>query len=190
MIQNDAWIAEKALEGMINPFVPYLVRDGVLSYGLGSFGYDIRLSEHQFMVFSPLAGLYDHPIDPKCFNVATLETSVITMSHDGQYFILPPHSYGLGVSVEKIKMPPNVTGVCVGKSTYARCGVIANITPIEAGWEGYITLEFSNSSSLPVRLYANEGVVQLLFFEGTTPSLSYGDRKYQNQANEITFARI
>jgi dCTP deaminase len=119
----------------------------------------------------------------------------VELLHDptkGDYFILPAHSYGLGVALEHLVMPPNVTAICLGKSTYARMGVIANMTPAEAGWQGHLTLEFSNSSGADCRLYANEGICQLLFFEGEPCDVSYANRagKYQGQSEEVTLARV
>ncbi|MEM9809541.1 MAG: dCTP deaminase, partial [Cyanobacteria bacterium P01_D01_bin.56] len=168
MIKNDAWIHEMAQTGMIAPFEPTLVRrlglNGtnvpVISYGLSSFGYDIRLSSKEFRIFRHIPGTV---IDPKHFNPDNLESTQLRTDEHGSYFILPAHSYGLGVALERLAIPDNITTICIGKSTYARCGIIANLTPAEAGWRGYLTLEFSNSSSADCRIYANEGVVQLLF---------------------------
>ena len=197
MIKNDHWIAEQAKKGMIDPFVPSLIRRvdqgcdrSVVSYGLSSYGYDIRLSPVDFRIFRHVPGTV---VDPKQFSPANLETSILR--HDekqGQYFVLPAHSYGLGVALEQISVPNNVTVICIGKSTYARCGIIANLTPAEAGWRGHLTLEFSNSSSADCRIYANEGVVQLLFFEGEPCDVNYETRqgKYQDQPQEVTIARI
>ena len=197
MIKNDLWIAEQAKKGMIDPFVPSLIRRvdqgcdrSVVSYGLSSYGYDIRLSPVDFRIFRHVPGTV---VDPKQFSHANLEPSILR--HDesqGQYFVLPAHSYGLGVALEQISVPNNVTVICIGKSTYARCGIIANLTPAEAGWRGHLTLEFSNSSSADCRIYANEGVVQLLFFEGEPCDVNYETRqgKYQDQPQEVTIARI
>lgn len=203
MIKNDKWIQEKAKEGMIQPFVPSMVREiehckppskdckmiGAISFGLGSYGYDIRLSPHDFKTFRHLPGTV---VDPKNFNPDNLESAPLHCDDNGNFFILPAHSYGLGVAVERLEVPDNVTILCLGKSTYARTGIIANITPAEAAWEGYLTLEFSNSSSADCRIYAGEGVVQLLFFEGDSCSVSYEDRqgKYQGQGQEIVEAKL
>jgi dCTP deaminase len=194
MIKNDAWIKQAATEhGLINPFVPHLVRRAenkpVISYGLSSYGYDIRLSPQDFRIFRHIPGTV---IDPKNFNPSNLERSPLFISESGSYFILPAHSYGLGVAVERLEIPNNITVICIGKSTYARTGVIANLTPAEAGWRGHLTLEFSNSSSADCRIYANEGVVQLLFFEGEECETSYEARKgkYQDQTEFVTIARI
>jgi len=194
MIQNDRWIIEQAHLGMISPFEESLVRHvedrRVISYGLSSYGYDLRLSPLDFRVFRHIPGTV---VDPKRFNHKNLDQVDLHTDEDGStYFIIPANSYALGVSLERIKMCPNVTAICLGKSTLARCGIIANITPIEASWEGYITLEFSNASSADCRIYANEGVVQLLFFEGEACTTTYADRngKYQNQQAQVTLAKV
>jgi len=194
MLKNDEWIKEKASQGMISPFEPQQVRkiDGdipVISYGLSSFGYDIRLSPNEFRIFRHIPGTI---VDPKNFNPDNLEPTQLCTDKTGSYFILPAHSYGLGVALERLEIPDNVTVICIGKSTYARVGVIANVTPAEAGWRGFLTLEFSNSSSADCKLYANEGIVQLIFLEGEKCSVSYEQRngKYQNQTNNVTLARI
>lgn len=193
MILPDLEIAKIAGRGGIVPFVPHQVRhDGhrpVISYGLSSFGYDIRLSPHDFRIFRHVPGTV---VDPKNFNPANLETANLHSDPSGDFFILPAHSYGLGVAIERLEVPDNVTIVCLGKSTYARAGIIANLTPAESGWKGYLTLEFSNSSSADCRMYAREGVVQLLFFEGDPCKVSYDDRrgKYQDQGEEVTIARV
>ncbi|MGB3199601.1 MAG: dCTP deaminase [Nodosilinea sp.] len=199
MIKNDAWIAKMADEGMIDPFQPSLVRQldpadkglgqPVISYGLSSYGYDIRLSPAEFRIFRHIPGTV---VDPKNFSPANLEPTELKTDASGSYFILPAHSYGLGVALEKISVPNNISVICIGKSTYARCGIIANLTPAEAGWRGHLTLEFSNSSSADCRIYAGEGVVQLIFFEGEPCQVSYETRrgKYQDQAEQVTLARV
>ncbi len=193
MLKNDLWITQQAKQGMIKPFEPHLVRhvDGipVISYGLGSFGYDVRLSPVEFRIFRHIPGTV---VDPKRFNPDNLEPSLLKQDDTGSYFILPAHSYGLGVALEHLEIPDYITVICMGKSTYARCGIIANITPGEASWRGHLTLEFSNSSSADCRIYANEGVVQLLFLEGEPCSVSYDDRrgKYQDQREAVTLARV
>ncbi|KYC42196.1 dCTP deaminase [Scytonema hofmannii PCC 7110] len=188
-----------AQKGMISPFEPSLIRqitideDGalrrVISYGLSSYGYDIRLSPVEFRIFRHIPGTV---VDPKNFNPQNLEPTSLHVDENGSYFILPAHSYGLGVALEKLEVPDNITVICIGKSTYARCGIIANLTPAEAAWRGHLTLEFSNSSSADCRIYANEGVVQLLFFEGEPCAISYEARqgKYQDQLERVTLARI
>lgn len=196
MIKNDKWIVEQARQGMITPFEEKSIRKatfnsknevGTISWGLSSYGYDIRLSPHDFRIFRHIPGTV---VDPKNFNPKNLEPAELHFDADGSsYFIIPANSYGLGASLESIKMPSNVTAICLGKSTYARVGVIANITPLESSWHGKsITLEFSNASSADVKIYANEGVVQLLFFEGEPCQTTYADRggKYQNQSAGVT----
>jgi dCTP deaminase len=205
VIKNDAWITKMANQGMITPFEPKLVREislpgasnshasgtthRVISYGLSSYGYDLRLSSHEFRVFRHIPGTI---VDPKNFNPANLEPAALHTDEQGSYFILPAHSYGLGVALERLAVPDNVSVICIGKSTYARIGLIANLTPAEAGWRGHLTLEFSNSSSADCRIYANEGIVQLLFFEGDPCNVSYADRqgKYQDQSEVVTLARV
>jgi dCTP deaminase len=193
MIKNDIWIRQMAAEGMVSPFEPTLVRriEGipVISYGLSSFGYDVRLSPSEFKIFRHIPGTV---VDPKNFNPHNLEATKLHQDETGSYFILPAHSYGLGVALERLEIPNNITVICMGKSTYARCGIIANITPGEATWRGHLTLEFSNSSSADCRIYANEGVVQLLFLEGEPCAISYDARqgKYQDQPEMVTLARV
>ncbi|MBD2278805.1 MAG: dCTP deaminase [Dolichospermum sp. DEX189] len=199
MIKNDIWITEMAQKGMISPFESSLIRklqpdssqlpQPVISYGLSSYGYDIRLSGSEFRIFRHIPGTV---IDPKNFNPQNLESTQLHTDESGSYFILPAHSYGLGVALEKLEVPANITVICIGKSTYARCGIIANLTPAEAAWRGHLTLEFSNSSSADCRIYANEGVVQLLFLEGEPCAVSYETRrgKYQDQLEIVTIARV
>jgi dCTP deaminase len=193
MIKNDTWIAEMSQEGMIMPFESQLVRQvddlPVISYGLSSYGYDLRLSPSEFRIFRHIPGTV---VDPKHFNPDNLEPVQLHDDENGKYFILPAHSYGLGVALERLEVPENVTVICIGKSTYARCGIIANLTPAEAGWRGYLTLEFSNSSSADCRMYANEGIVQLIFLEGAPCEVSYETRrgKYQDQPESVTMAKV
>lgn len=197
MLKNDHWIRTQAEAGMIYPFEPDLIRyrdpyDGavpVLSYGCSSYGYDLRLSPKEFLVFRHVPGTV---MDPKAFNPANLESVPMHKDEWGQYFILPGHSYGLGVALEYLQVPKNVTGVCLGKSTYARLGIICNATPAEAAWQGHLTLEFSNSSGADCRLYANEGICQILFFEGEDCIVSYTDRagKYQGQPESVVTAKV
>ena len=197
MLKNDKWIIEKAALGMIEPFEPSLIRkitldSGVvvpaLSYGLSSYGYDIRLSPEEFLVFRHIPGTV---VNPKRFNPKNLEPVPLQYDDDGYFFIIPAHSYGLGVALEKLKVPPNITVICIGKSSYARCGLIVNTTPAEASWEGHLTLEFSNSSSADCRIYT-EGIAQLLFLEGEPCQTTYEDRKgkYQNQPHKVTLAKV
>ena len=193
MINNDTWICQQAAAGMINPFVPHLVRthgsQGVLSYGCSSYGYDIRLSPADFRVFQHVPGQI---ADPKAFNPNHLRSVELHTDSRGSYFVLPAHSYGLGVALEHLEVPKDVTVICLGKSTYARMGVIANMTPAEAGWRGHLTLEFSNSSGADCRLYANEGICQLLFLQGEACQVSYECRsgKYQGQTEKVTLATV
>ena len=197
MLKNDLWINQKASEGMIQPFQTNLVRHlepenkkkPVLSYGCSSYGYDLRLSPKEFLIFKHIPGTV---MNPKKFNPENLEKTALHHDVDGDFFILPAHSYGLGVALEKMKVPENITVICIGKSTYARLGIIVNTTPAEAGWEGHLTLEFSNSSGADCRIYAEEGICQLLFFEGDPCATTYEDRrgKYQNQPEKVTLAKI
>ncbi|MDJ0725727.1 MAG: dCTP deaminase [Prochloraceae cyanobacterium] len=193
MIKNDSWIAKMAKEGMISPFEPKLIRKvenvPVISYGLGSFGYDIRLSPLEFRIFRHIPGTV---VDPKNFNPNNLELTELHQDNNGSFFILPAHSYGLGVALERLEIPENITVLCIGKSSYARVGLIANLTPAEAGWRGHLTLEVSNSSSADCRIYANEGVVQLLFLEGEPCEVNYETRKgkYQDQPETVVFSRV
>jgi dCTP deaminase len=189
----DAEIKQLAQEQeMIAPFQDRLVtsEDGrkVLSYGLSSYGYDIRLSPKQCLIFGRIQ---EGVSDPKDFNPKILADSELLEDERGQYFLLPPYGYCLAVAEERLKLPKDVTVIAMGKSTYARSGIIANITPAEAGWEGYLTLEISNATGLFNRIYANEGIIQLLFLRGNPCETSYQDRKgkYQNQAQEVVYSR-
>jgi dCTP deaminase len=192
-LKNDTWIKQMAIKGMIDPFEPTLIRHyeqlPVISYGLGSYGYDIRLSPLEFRIFRHIPGTV---VDPKNFNPNNLEPTPIHQDKSGSYFILPAHSYGLGVALEKLNVPNNITVLCIGKSSYARVGIIANLTPAEAGWRGHLTLEFSNSSSADCRIYASEGCCQLLFLEGEPCDISYETRKgkYQDQPQKVVFSRV
>ena len=178
-IQPDHWIHRMALEhGMIEPFEPELVREvegkRVISFGTSSYGYDVRCAP-EFKVFTNLNATI---VDPKKFD----PRSYVDIS--GPECVVPPNSFALARTVEYFRIPRDVLVVCVGKSTYARCGIIVNVTPLEPEWEGQVTLEFSNTTSLPAKIYANEGVAQMLFFRSNDPcATSYGDRggKYQGQ---------
>jgi len=174
-IMPDTWIRKQALEnGMITPFEERLKREGVISYGLSSYGYDCRLSD-EFMIFTNVDNAI---VDPKAFN----PQSFVTRKTD--VCIIPPNSFVLCRTVETFKVPRDVLVVCLGKSTYARCGLIVNVTPLEPEWEGQVTLEISNTTPLPAKVYANEGIAQFLFFKGDSVcETSYADRagKYQNQ---------
>jgi dCTP deaminase len=177
---------------LIEPFSPSKLRatpDGVeaLSYGLGHFGYDLRLSSKDFKIFRHIPGTV---INPKKFNPLNLVDADLHTDEFGDYYIIPGHSYGLGVAVEKLNMPNDITAIAIGKSTYARAGLIVNVTPTEAGWKGHLTIEISNSCPADVRVFVNEGILQLLFFRGEPCQSSYGDGKYQGQSEQITLARI
>ena len=180
-IRPDWWIREKALEGMIEPFEENLVREGVISYGLSSFGYDLRAAP-EWAIF---VNAFNTVVDPKKFDT----DSLIELSDEE--CIIPPNSFVLTRSVEYLRIPDNVMVVALGKSSYARCGIVANVTPLEPGWEGHVTLELSNTTPLPAKVYANEGIVQLLFFQGERPEVTYGDRKgmYQGQTG-VTLPRL
>ena len=171
----DSWIREQAEEnGMITPFSEKLSKDGVISYGLSSYGYDCRLSD-EFMIFTNVDNAI---VDPKSFN----PNSFVERKTD--VCVIPPNSFVLCRTVETFKIPRDVLVVCLGKSTYARCGLIVNVTPLEPEWEGQVTLEISNTTPLPAKVYANEGIAQFLFFKGDSPcEISYADRagKYMMQ---------
>jgi dCTP deaminase len=194
MIKNDNWIKASSLfsqQPLIQPFLKSQVRerDGnrIISAGLSSYGYDVRLAPDGFRVFSPIASL---EIDPKNFDECSLIESPLRDAADGsQYWLMPPHTYALGVTVETFQMPRSVVALCVGKSTYARAGLIVNCTPLEPGWRGRLVLEFSNSADLPIRIYANEGIAQVMFFRSDEEcTVSYDDRagKYQDQTGLVT----
>jgi len=183
-IKPDHWIRRMALEAnMIAPFEEKLVRSGVISYGLSSFGYDIRVAD-EFLIFTTATGQLT-VVDPKAIDEKAM------MHYRGDVCIIPPNSFALARSVEYFRMPRNVLGICLGKSTYARAGVITNFTPFEPGWEGHVTIEISNTTPLPAKIYANEGIAQVLFFEGDEPEVTYADRqgKYQGQTG-ITLPRL
>ena len=174
-IKSDKWIREQSTKhGMITPFTEKQVKAGCISYGLSSYGYDLRVS-NEFKIFTNVNSAV---IDPKNFD----ERSFVTVTADT--VLIPPNSFALARSVEYFKIPRDVLTICVGKSTYARCGIIVNVTPFEPEWEGFVTLEISNTTPLPARVYANEGLCQILFFRGEQPcEVSYADRKgkYQGQ---------
>ena len=168
-VLSDKWIKKMALEhGMIKPFVPQQNRKKKISYGLSSFGYDARVS-NEFKIFTNVnSGI----VDPKNFK----QNSFITKR--GKECIIPPNSFVLASTVEYFRIPKNVLVICLGKSTYARCGIIVNVTPLEPGWEGHVTLEFSNTTPLPAKIYANEGAAQFIFLRGNEyPQVTYADRK-------------
>ncbi|MGA8163409.1 MAG: dCTP deaminase [Waddliaceae bacterium] len=183
----DNWIIKMAKEKkMIEPFEEKQIRqekkEQVISYGVSSYGYDIRV-DRKFRIFTNVHGSI---VDPKAFDPRGL------VSVEGDTCLIPPNSFALALSMEYFRIPGNVMTICVGKSTYARCGIIVNVTPFEPGWEGKAVLEISNTTPLPAKIYAKEGLAQVLFFESTTfPDKSYADRdgKYQGQ-NEITLPRM
>jgi len=174
-LKPDHWIRKMAQEhGMIEPFVESQKRDGVISYGVSSYGYDLRVAD-EFKIFTNVNSAI---VDPKNF---TPESFV---DFKGDVCVIPPNSFALARSVEYFRIPRSVLTICVGKSTYARCGLIVNVTPFEPEWEGYVTLEISNTTPLPAKVYANEGLAQVLFFEADEPcEISYADKKgkYQGQ---------
>ena len=182
-IKPDHWIRRMCLEhGMIEPFVEKQVREGVISYGVSSYGYDIRVAD-EFKIFTNVMSTV---VDPKNVDPQSM------VDFRGPVCIVPPNSFALARTVEYFRIPRNVLTVTVGKSTYARCGIITNVTPFEPEWEGHVTLEISNTTPLPAKIYANEGIAQVLFFESDEPcETSYRDKagKYQNQRG-ITLPRL
>lgn len=174
-IKPDLWIRKMALEaGMISPFEDGQRRNGVISYGLSSYGYDIRVAD-EYKIFT---NVFSAVVDPKNFDPQSM------IDFKGDVCIIPPNSFALARTVEYFRIPRNVLTICVGKSTYARCGIIVNVTPFEPEWEGFVTLEISNTTPLPAKIYSNEGIAQVLFFEGDEPcEVSYADKKgkYQHQ---------
>lgn len=181
-IKPDWWIREQAIKhGMIEPFEDGLKRDGVISYGLSSFGYDLRAAP-EWRIF---VNAFNTVVDPKHFDTNSL------VETEDDTCIIPPNSFVLTRSVEYLRIPEDVMVVALGKSSYARCGIVANVTPLEPGWEGHVTLELSNTTPLPAKVYANEGIVQLLFFQGDRPDVTYGERqgKYQGQRG-VTLPRL
>ena len=182
-VKPDSWIRKMAVEHkMIEPFVDHQVRHDVISYGLSSYGYDIRVTD-EFKIFT---NVYSAIVDPKHFNPDSF------VDYKGSNCVIPPNSFVLARTVEYFRIPRNVMTICLGKSTYARCGLIVNVTPFEPEWEGYVTLEISNTTPLPARIYANEGIAQVVFLEGDDVcEVSYADRKgkYQSQ-KEIVLPRI
>jgi dCTP deaminase len=174
-LKNDRWIRQMAHEQhMIEPFVDGQVRQGVISYGVSSYGYDVRVT-HEFKIFT---NVYSAIVDPKQFDTRSM------IDFNGDVCIIPPNSFALARTIEYFRIPRNVLTICLGKSTYARCGIIVNVTPFEPEWEGFVTLEISNTTPLPAKIYANEGIAQVLFFEADEPcETSYADKKgkYQHQ---------
>lgn len=178
-LKPDHWIRKMALEhGMIEPFVDKQVRQGVISYGVSSYGYDIRVA-NEFKIFT---NVFSATVDPKNFDSKSM------VDFSGDVCIVPPNSFALARTVEYFRVPRSVLTLCIGKSTYARCGIIVNVTPFEPEWEGYVTLEISNTTPLPAKIYANEGLAQVLFFEADEEcEVSYADKKgkYQKQQSIV-----
>ena len=174
-LKADGWIRKMALEqGMIEPFVERQVREGVISYGLSSYGYDMRVAD-EFRIFT---NVYNTVVDPKNFSPDSM------VEFQGDICIIPPNSFVLARSIEYFRVPRGVLCVCLGKSTYARSGLVVNVTPFEPEWEGHVTIEISNTTPLPAKVYANEGISQVLFLEGDEVcEVSYADSKgkYQGQ---------
>ena len=182
-VKSDRWIAKMAQEHrMIDPFAEAQVREGVISYGVSSYGYDMRVAR-EFKIFTNAMSAI---VDPKHFDPKSF------VEFEGDVCIVPPNSFALARSVEYFRIPRNVITVCLGKSTYARCGIITNVTPFEPEWEGHVTLEISNTTPLPAKIYANEGIAQVLFFEGDEPpAVSYADKKGKYLAQRgVTLPRI
>lgn len=184
-IKSDRWIRQMATErGMIEPFVDGQVREGAISYGVSSYGYDMRVAD-EFRIFTNVLSAV---VDPKNFDDKSF------VEFKGDVCIVPPNSFALARSVEYFRIPREVLTICVGKSTYARCGIITNVTPFEPEWEGHVTLEISNTTPLPARIYANEGICQVLFFEADDDDIcqtSYADKKGKYQAQRgVTLPRL
>ena len=182
-VLSDKWIRKMVSENkMISPFEDKQIRENKISYGLSSFGYDARVS-NEFKIFT---NVNSEIVDPKNFKASNFVTKNVSEC------IIPPNSFVLASTVEYFRIPNDVLVVCLGKSTYARCGIIVNVTPLEPGWEGHVTLEFSNTTPLPAKVYANEGVAQFIFLKGNeTPETTYSDRngKYMGQTG-VTLPKI
>lgn len=182
MVKNDRWIRDMAAKGMIEPFNESQVREGVISSGVSSYGYDMRIAD-EFKIFTNINTTI---VDPKAFDPKSF------VDFKGDVCIVPPNSFALGRSVEYFRIPREVLVICLGKSTYARCGIVVNVTPLEPEWEGHVTIEISNTTPLPAKIYANEGIAQLIFLGGAEPcKVSYKDKsgKYQAQKG-ITLPRM
>ncbi len=182
MVKNDRWIKEMAEKGMITPFAEAQVREGVISYGISSYGYDMRITD-EFKIFT---NINNTVVDPKKFDPNSF------VDFKGDICVIPPNSFALATSVEYFKIPRETIVICLGKSTYARCGIVVNVTPLEPQWEGHITIEISNTAPLPARIYANEGIAQLIFMGADEVcARSYADKtgKYQAQKG-ITLPKI
>ncbi len=183
MIKNDLWIKQMALaQAIIDPFQPSQVRDGKISFGLSSFGYDFRVSD-EFLI--PRPPKHAASIDPKALEDDFFERIRTKVC------LVPPGGYVVAKSLEYFRIPRKILGICTGKSTYARCGLLINITPLEPEWEGRLTFSILNPSPLPIRVYAEEGIAQILFLEGDPPQISYADRKGKYQAQKgITLPKL
>ena len=182
-IKPDTWITRMARDHqMIEPFVDDQVRQGVISYGVSSYGYDVRVGD-EFKVFT---NVYNTLVDPKNFDSKSF------VDIKGDVCIIPPNSFALASTIEYFRIPRDVLTVCLGKSTYARCGIIVNVTPFEPEWEGHVTIEISNTTPLPAKIYANEGIAQVLFFQSDEPcARSYKDKKGKYQAQRgVTLPRL
>ena len=182
MVKNDRWIKDMGSRGMIEPFSGSQVREGVISSGVSSYGYDMRISD-EFKIFT---NINTTVIDPKSFDPRNF------VDFCGDVCIVPPNSFALGRSVEYFRIPRDVLVICLGKSTYARCGIVVNVTPLEPEWEGHVTIEISNTTPLPAKIYANEGIAQLIFLGASELcEVSYADKsgKYQAQRG-ITLPRM
>ena len=182
MVKNDRWIREMARKGMIEPFNDKHVKKGAISYGVSSYGYDMRVAD-EFKIFSNAGATI---VDPKNFNSASFT------DFKGDVCIVPPNSFVLGRSLEYFRIPRDVLVICLGKSTYARCGIVVNVTPLEPEWEGHVTIAISNTAPLPARLYANEGIAQIIFLQAAELcEVSYADKKGKYQAQQcITLAKV
>ncbi len=178
-LKPDHWIRKMAREcAMIEPYADHQVRNGVISFGVSSYGYDIRVAD-EFKIFT---NVYSAVVDPKHFDPKSM------VDFKGDVCVIPPNSFALARTVEYFRIPRGVLTVCLGKSTYARCGIIVNVTPFEPEWEGFVTLEISNTTPLPAKIYANEGIAQVLFFEADEEcEVSYADKKgkYQKQQSIV-----
>lgn len=182
MVKNDKWIKEMAKKGMIEPFNSKQIRKGVISYGVSSYGYDMRVGD-EFKIFT---NINNTVVDPKKFDPNSF------VDYKGEVCIIPPNSFALARSVEYFRIPRDVLVICLGKSTYARCGLVVNVTPLEPEWEGHVTIEISNTTPLPAKIYANEGIAQLIFLQASEIcEVSYKDKagKYQAQKG-ITLPKL
>ncbi len=182
-IKNDRWITEMATKhGMIEPFESSQQRDGVVSYGVSAYGYDMRVAPEYKIFTNVLSSI----VDPKNFDPRSF------VDFKGDVCIIPPNSFALARTIEYFRIPRDILTICLGKSTYARCGIIVNVTPFEPEWEGHVTIEISNTTPLPAKIYANEGIAQVVFFQSDEPcEVSYKDKKGKYQAQRgVTLPKI